>query len=81
MKSVGRRFALGGGCCFTCEEKMDASFAGFIKRTPSPPTPNGARTSTLLAALGWQIAAELCVYTNNNFTVHSLDVEEDENEA
>lgn len=28
-----------------------------------------------------QIAAELCVYTNSNFTVHSLDVEDEESEA
>lgn len=25
-----------------------------------------------------QIAAELCVYTNGNFTAHSLDVEEED---
>lgn len=28
-----------------------------------------------------QIASELCVYTNNHFTMHSLDVEEEESEA
>lgn len=57
------------------------------KRTPPSPRPPPSPSAPLRVlpsvhvGFGWQIAAELCVYTNNSFTVHSLDVEEDESDA
>lgn len=42
---------------------------------------NDIRRPIVASSVDRQIAAELCVYTNSNFTVHSLDVEEEESEA